>query len=156
MKKAILIIFISIILVLFFSFLLEGLKEDKVPENKETEKMTLDDNKNQEELQIETLKQGTGAESQNGDVVALHYTGTLEDGTKFDSSLDRGTPFSFTLGSGQVIAGWDMGVLGMKVGEKRKLIIPSELGYGEKGTPGGPIPPNATLIFEIELLGINQ
>ena len=159
MKKAILIIFISIILTLLFVFLIESLKENDIPESEEKETMIPDNSKIEEpkeELQIEILKEGTGAESQNGDVVAVHYTGTLEDGTKFDSSLDRGTPFSFTLGSGQVIAGWDMGVLSMKVGEKRKLIIPSELGYGENGTPGGPIPPNATLIFEIELLGINQ
>jgi FKBP-type peptidyl-prolyl cis-trans isomerase len=78
----------------------------------------------------------------------------LENGTKFDSSLDRNQPFSFTLGTGQVIQGWDLGVLGMKINEKRKLTIPPELGYGSTGI--GPIPPNATLIFEVELLGINQ
>lgn len=106
-------------------------------------------------LKIETLKEGTGAEAKNGDIVAVHYTGWLEDGTKFDSSLDRGTPFTFTLGVGQVIQGWDLGVLGMKAGEKRKLNIPPELGYGSQGA-GGVIPPNATLIFEVELLEINQ
>jgi len=84
----------------------------------------------------------------------VNYTGTLMDGTKFDSSLDRGVPFSFTLGAGQVIQGWDIGVAGMKVGEKRKLTIPSSLAYGDTGTPGGPIPPKATLIFEVELLGV--
>ena len=103
-------------------------------------------------LQINILKEGTGNETKNGNLVSVHYTGTLEDGTKFDSSLDRGIPFSFTLGAGQVIRGWDLGVLGMKVGEKRKLIIPSDLGYGDTGIPGGPIPPKATLIFEVELL----
>lgn len=107
-------------------------------------------------MKVEILKEGTGAASKNGDIVTVHYAGTLEDGVKFDSSVDRGTPFSFILGVGKVIKGWDMGVLGMKVGEKRKLTIPSNLAYGEAGTPGGPIPPNATLIFEVELLGINQ
>ena len=114
------------------------------------------DNSEEQELQIEILKQGIGEEVKSGDNIAVHYTGTLEDGTKFDSSLDRGKPFTFTLGIGQVIRGWDMGVLGMKVGEKRKLVIQPELGYGETGTPGGPIPPNATLIFEVELLSINR
>ncbi len=106
------------------------------------------------ELKIETLKNGQGQEAKNGNTVSVHYTGWLENGTKFDSSLDKGIPFSFVLGEGQVIKGWDMGVLGMKIGEKRKLVIPSELGYGKFGTPGGPIPPNATLIFEVELLKI--
>lgn len=107
-------------------------------------------------LKIEALQQGEGEEAKNGDKVSVHYIGTLIDGTKFDSSLDRGEPFIFTLGAGEVIKGWDLGVLGMKVGEKRRLTIPPELGYGEAGTPGGPIPPNATLIFEVELVGINQ
>lgn len=107
-------------------------------------------------LNIEVLQEGAGEEAKNGDKVSVHYTGTLEDGTKFDSSLDRDQPFTFTLGGGEVIKGWDLGVLGMKVGEKRKLTIPPELGYGERGTPGGPIPPNAVLIFEVELLGITQ
>src|SRR3989344_3232743 len=78
--------------------------------------------------------------AQNGNKVSVHYTGWLENGTKFDSSLDRGQPFEFTLGAGQVIQGWDLGIVGMKVGEKKKLTIPPELGYGTTGTPGGPIP----------------
>lgn len=103
-------------------------------------------------LQYEDLKVGSGSESKSGQNVRVHYTGWLTDGKKFDSSVDRGDPFSFRLGAGMVIKGWDEGVAGMKVGGKRKLTIPPELGYGARGTPGGPIPPNATLIFEVELL----
>ena len=106
------------------------------------------------ELQIEELKAGTGASAASGHKVDVHYTGWLLDGTKFDSSLDRGKPFSFVLGKGQVIQGWDKGVQGMKVGGKRKLTVPPELGYGTRGFPGA-IPPNATLVFEVELLGVS-
>lgn len=108
-----------------------------------------------EGLKVETIKEGTGQAAENGDTVSVHYVGTFEDGTKFDSSIDRGEPFSFALGGGQVIRGWDLGVLGMKIGEKRKLTIPSDLAYGATGIPGA-IPGGATLIFEVELLGINQ
>ncbi|MFH1894746.1 MAG: FKBP-type peptidyl-prolyl cis-trans isomerase [Patescibacteria group bacterium] len=107
-----------------------------------------------DELKIETIKEGIGEEAKNGDTVSVHYVGTLQDGTKFDSSIDRGEPFVFTLGAGQVIRGWDLGVLGMKIGEKRKLTIPSDLAYGEQAN--GSIPGGSTLIFEVELLGINQ
>jgi len=105
------------------------------------------------DLQIEELKAGTGAEATSGKTVDVHYTGWLTDGTKFDSSVDRGRPFSFPLGGGRVIKGWDQGVAGMKVGGKRKLTIPPELGYGSRGA-GAVIPPNATLVFEVELLAV--
>jgi FKBP-type peptidyl-prolyl cis-trans isomerase len=105
------------------------------------------------DLKIEDLKPGTGAEAKAGQQVSVHYTGWLTDGKKFDSSVDRGQPFKFLLGGGQVIQGWDKGVAGMKVGGKRKLTIPPQMGYGERGA-GGVIPPNATLVFEVELLGV--
>jgi FKBP-type peptidyl-prolyl cis-trans isomerase FkpA len=104
-------------------------------------------------LQYKDTSVGSGAEAKAGDTVSVHYTGWLTDGTKFDSSVDRGQPFSFQLGAGRVIAGWDEGVAGMKVGGKRILVIPSNLGYGTSGA-GGVIPPNATLIFEVELLDV--
>ncbi len=98
---------------------------------------------------------GKGASPTAGKMVKVHYTGTLENGKKFDSSVDRNEPFSFTIGVGQVIKGWDEGVMTMKVGGKRKLIIPSKLGYGAQGA-GGAIPPNATLLFDVELLDVSK
>jgi FKBP-type peptidyl-prolyl cis-trans isomerase len=105
-------------------------------------------------LQYWDLAKGTGAVAKAGSQVKVHYTGWLTDGKKFDSSLDRGTPFEFKLGAGMVIKGWDEGVAGMKVGGKRQLKIPSELGYGAAGA-GPVIPPNSTLVFDVELLGVN-
>lgn len=104
-------------------------------------------------LQYEDLKVGTGASPQTGQTAVVHYTGTLADGKKFDSSKDRGQPFSFAIGRGQVIKGWDEGVATMKVGGTRKLVIPPDLAYGARGA-GGVIPPNATLTFEVELLEV--
>lgn len=103
-------------------------------------------------LYSQDLTVGTGATATAGDSVQVHYTGWLANGTKFDSSVDRGKPFEFRLGAGRVIKGWDEGVAGMKVGGKRKLVLPANLGYGASGV--GPIPPNAVLVFDVELLGI--
>ena len=104
-------------------------------------------------LEITDLVVGTGAEAKKGQKVSVHYTGWLTNGSKFDSSKDRNSPFGFTLGAGMVIQGWDQGVQGMKVGGKRKLLIPPSLGYGSRGFPGA-IPPNSTLVFEVELLKV--
>lgn len=105
------------------------------------------------DLQIEDIQEGNGAQASAGQKVSVHYTGWLTNGQKFDSSHDRNRPFEFELGAGRVIQGWDQGVVGMKVGGKRKLTIPPELGYGARGA-GNAIPPGATLVFEVELLGV--
>ena len=173
MEKSILLIIIAVIAIVGFYFLFQN-SQNKNNENEKQEINSSENSEQQEadssleneeesekevkkknqELEIEILKEGTGEEAKNNNKVTVHYTGTLENGIKFDSSLDRGDPFVFTLGIGQVIKGWDQGVLGMKVGEKRKLTIPSELGYGSRGA--GLIPPNATLIFEVELLEVGK
>ena len=106
-------------------------------------------------LKYEDLQEGAGTAAKSGDNVHVHYTGWLTDGKKFDSSLDRGKPIGFVLGTGRVIKGWDEGIAGMKVGEKRKLMIPPDLGYGRRGAPPD-IPPNAELIFDVELVGIKK
>ena len=166
MKNIISTIIILVVIIAGFYFLSQLTGEDEIEgvsfetngaQNQETE-ATIDSSQQKfkeiTELSAEIMRQGDGQEAKPGDKVTVHYIGVLEDGTKFDSSLDRGQPFTFDLGAGQVIRGWDLGVAGMKIGEVRRIYIPSEFGYGETGTPGGPIPPNANLIFEVELLGV--
>ena len=128
-----------------------ALSEEKVAEAPQGSEWIPSEQMNTEGLKIEDIVVGTGAEARPGNRVTVHYVGTLTNGTKFDSSRDRGEPFAFTLGKGEVIKGWDLGVVGMKVGGKRKLTIASELAYGERGA-GGVIGPNETLVFEVELL----
>jgi len=151
-NKTILLIIILLVVALIF-FLLMKPKESMAPDYSENTSQ-ISQVKKMDTVKIDILQEGTGEASKTGDTLSVHYTGTLEDGTKFDSSVDRGQPFSFTLGENRVIQGWEQGMLNMKVGEKRRLTIPSSLGYGASGA-GGIIPPNATLIFEVELLEIN-
>jgi len=120
-----------------------------------TKPIIMDTITDSQELIIQDIVIGTGETAAAGQTISANYMGTLQNGTKFDSSYDRGKPFEFTLGVGQVIKGWDQGIVGMKVGGKRKLIIPSSLAYGSQAV-GGVIPANATLIFEVELVGIKK
>lgn len=154
MSKRVIYFLIALLVVVVGYLLLSG-KDIKQEQN--TTKQTTMDNTNtatdSAQLKIEDIKVGEGKQVSAGDTVLMHYSGTLTDGTKFDSSYDRGEPFETRIGVGQVIQGWDMGVPGMKVGGKRKLTIPPSLGYGATGA-GDVIPPNATLIFEVELVEI--
>jgi FKBP-type peptidyl-prolyl cis-trans isomerase len=126
------------------------------PNTKLPTKVTGEGVKTDSGLQYWDIAVGTGKVAKEGDGVRVHYTGWLTNGKKFDSSVDAGRPFTFVLGNGEVIKGWDEGVAGMKVGGKRQLHIPPDLGYGENGTPDGTIPPNSTLIFEVQLLSIQE
>ena len=126
------------------------------PNTKAPSKVTGDGVKTESGLQYWDITEGTGKVAKEGDGVRVHYTGWLTNGKKFDSSVDAGRPFTFVLGNGEVIKGWDEGVAGMKVGGKRQLRIPADLGYGENGTPDGTIPPNSTLIFDVRLLGVQE
>ena len=144
----------KLLLVLSLTFVLGGLACGSDDEAPSTEGPTGEIVTTASGLKYQDLIVGDGAEVKAGDTASMHYTGWLEDGTKFDSSVDRGQPFDFPLGAGRVIKGWDEGVAGMRIGSKRKLTIPPDLGYGATGAAGGVIPPNATLIFEVELLAI--
>lgn len=126
------------------------------PNTKAPSKVTGDGVKTESGLQYWDITEGTGKVAKEGDGVRVHYTGWLTTGKKFDSSVDAGRPFTFVLGNGEVIKGWDEGVAGMKVGGKRQLRIPPDLGYGENGTPDGTIPPNSTLIFDVRLLSVQE
>lgn len=148
MKK---IFFWLITIFLLFGFLV--CKRESSESTSQSPPSTKNDTQKVEELKIEEIKVGTGKEATPGSSVTVHYTGWLTDNTKFDSSVDRGKPFSFKLGIGQVIKGWDEGVKGMKEGGKRKLTVPPHLGYGARGA-GRVIPPNATLVFDVELLKV--
>ena len=153
----ILVVLVSVIIFTIVLFLITNINlPGAEPNNFDLDRMeTGGDELNMDidKLEIEELEMGEGEEVKEGDSVSVHYTGTLTDGTKFDSSLERNEPFEFTVGKGEVIQGWDIGLLGMKAGGKRKITIPPEMGYGEAGA-GTSIPPNSTLIFEIELLEI--
>jgi len=144
-----------VVLLLYFLFFNPKTKEPDsgILEDAKADASVQDEESIPSDLKIEIMQQGEGEEVKNNDTLTVHYSGYLEDGTKFDSSLDRGEPFVFQIGQGRVIQGWEKGLLGMKVGEKRKITIPPEMGYGSSGA-GNVIPPNATLIFEVELLGI--
>lgn len=149
------VLFALIGLFTILSPLLRGKTDPRAYQQPEQQTASMDQTTQPAKLIIDTTKEGTGETAKNGDVVSVHYTGKLTDGTVFDSSIPRGKAFSFELGRGQVIAGWEQGILGMKVGEHRALTIPPHLGYGTRGA-GGVIPPNATLQFEVELLGVTH
>jgi len=150
MEKTIFIVIIILLIPLFLIGCKKTVKEPIVEEGQ------LEQVKEMTELKIETLSVGTGdREVKSGDKIKVDYVGTLVNGTKFDSSIDRGEPFIFTIGVGHVIQGWDQGLMGMKVGEKRKLTIPSNLAYGERGA-GSSIPPNSILIFEVKLISFSE
>ena len=147
---------IAIILALTAAFVVaqSATKKSATPNTNAPTKVTGDGVKTPSGLVYWDIRVGTGALAKEGSYVRVHYTGWLTNGKKFDSSVDAGQPFDFTIGNGEVIKGWEEGVAGMRVGGKRQLHIPPALGYGAEGTPGGPIPPNANLIFDVQLLGV--
>ena len=148
MKKTLFLLIALVLISMVFTYYRGG---DKLQTQEKNNQL------NQEKtmgLKIETTQEGSGEQTvTSGDVISVHYTGKLENGTVFDSSVERGIPFEFQIGQGMVIAGWEQGLLDMKVGEKRTLTIPAEMGYGSRGA-AGVIPPNATLIFDVELVSI--
>jgi FKBP-type peptidyl-prolyl cis-trans isomerase len=146
---------VAIILALTTLFVAaQSAKKPATPNTNSPTKVTGDGVKTPSGLIYWDIRVGNGATAKEGSHVRVHYTGWLTTGKKFDSSVDAGKPFDFTIGNGEVIKGWEEGVAGMRVGGKRQLRIPPNLGYGAEGTPGGPIPPNATLIFDVQLLGV--
>ncbi len=153
MSKKITLAVLALIILAVLVFLYTRLPNDDSMALKTSPKPSTTSASSSAQLKIEDTKQGSGVAVKSGDTVVMNYTGTLEDGTKFDSSLDRGQPFETKIGTGEVIKGWDQGIPGMKVGGKRRLTIPPELGYGAEGSPPK-IPPNSTLIFDVELLQI--
>ncbi len=162
-KKNMMVVWVLIVLVVIAGLVFITIKYKHAPTTEEnqvgTEQNTnMDNTQNVDGVKITILKEGTGEVAKSGDTVAMNYTGTLTDGTTFDSNVDpkfnHVQPFVFTIGAGQVIKGWDVGIAGMKVGEQRKLELAPDFAYGATGQ--GPIPPNATLVFEVELLGIKK
>lgn len=156
MKKVLIGLIIAVAVFLFYRTQSEKIPpvSEKAVEEKVAANQTKATAEKTMELEIKTTQEGTGDRVvESGDNISVHYIGKLADGTKFDSSVDRGEPFDFVIGQGMVIQGWEQGLLGMKVGEKRTLTIPADLGYGSRGA-GGVIPPDATLVFEVELVAI--
>jgi FKBP-type peptidyl-prolyl cis-trans isomerase len=152
-KQAIVVLIVGIALLIIASLFIFRITDTMQPAAQpEPTKVTTMNTKDTKGLKIEDIKVGTGREVKNGDTVVINYVGTLTDGTKFDSSYDRGKPFETQIGTGQVIKGWDLGVIGMKIGGKRKLTIPPQLAYGNQAI--GSIPANSTLIFEVELVAV--
>jgi len=154
MTKYVAIIAIILALVAVFAVAQTAAKKPATPNTNAPTKVTGEGVKTNSGLIYWDIRVGNGATAKEGSHVRVHYTGWLTTGKKFDSSVDAGKPFDFTIGNGEVIKGWEEGVAGMRVGGKRQLRIPPSLGYGAEGTPGGPIPPNATLIFDVQLLGV--
>jgi FKBP-type peptidyl-prolyl cis-trans isomerase len=146
---------VAIVLVLtVVSVVAQSARKSAMPNTNAPTKVTGEGVKTPSGLIYWDIRVGNGEVAKEGSHVRVHYTGWLTNGKKFDSSVDAGKPFDFTIGNGEVIRGWEEGVSGMRVGGKRQLRIPPDLGYGAEGTPGGPIPPNATLIFDVQLLGV--
>jgi FKBP-type peptidyl-prolyl cis-trans isomerase len=154
MTKYITAVAVMLALMAVFAGAQNASKKPAPPNTNSPTKVTGDGVKTASGLIYWDIRVGNGEAAKEGSHVRVHYTGWLTTGKKFDSSVDAGKPFDFTIGNGEVIKGWEEGVAGMRVGGKRQLRIPPALGYGADGTPGGPIPPNATLIFDVQLLGV--
>jgi FKBP-type peptidyl-prolyl cis-trans isomerase FkpA len=154
MHRYFLVVVVVVALAAVFVVAQTAAKKPAAPNTNAPTKVTGDGTKTPSGLIYWDIRVGNGDLAKEGSHVRVHYTGWLTNGKKFDSSVDAGKPFDFTIGNGEVIKGWEEGVAGMKVGGKRQLRIPPALGYGADGTPGGPIPPNATLIFDVQLLGV--